>query len=353
MPPRLPGTGSSFTINVNLGDGQVHDLALYAVDWDNKGRSEQIQVINAATGAVLDTETLSSFSGGEYLQWAVSGDVEIKVTSLVSASAVVSGLFLDAPPSVPSDLVEINGTDARELDRRPSARRAMTSPAVTSSLPSYATISITGAIDLHLGGEHDRYPRPPEPERLGPHRHHLVRLGHLHDQRGPDRRQGARPGHLRGRLGQPGADRADPAHQRRHRRRAEHQDDLVVHRRGVPAVGRQRQRGDQGDEAGGAYAVVSGVFLDAAPPRPPHRPRQHVIQTDTTTEGNWIGTYGTQGYDLDGGQASLPSYASITVTGANTGTWASTTADLRGLEDAGGSGRSADLWYSRLPSRST
>ena len=84
---------------MDLTDGQVHDLALYAVDWDNAGRSERIQIIDPGTGAVLDTETLSSFKNGEYLQWAVSGDVEIKVTRLAGSNAVISGLFLDPGPS--------------------------------------------------------------------------------------------------------------------------------------------------------------------------------------------------------------------------------------------------------------
>jgi hypothetical protein len=87
-------SSSGFTIAVGLSDGQVHDLALYAVDWWGQGRSEQIQLINAATGGVLDTETISSFTGGEYLQWAVSGNVVIKVTNLAGPSAVISGLFL-------------------------------------------------------------------------------------------------------------------------------------------------------------------------------------------------------------------------------------------------------------------
>jgi hypothetical protein len=85
---------NGFTIDVDLTDGQVHDLALYAVDWDSLGRSEQFQVIDATTGTVLDTETLASFSGGAYLQWAVSGHVQIKVTDLAGKNAVVSGLFL-------------------------------------------------------------------------------------------------------------------------------------------------------------------------------------------------------------------------------------------------------------------
>ena len=55
--------GSSFTVDVNITDGNAHTLALYAVDWDNKGRSEKIQITDASSGTVLDTETLSSFSG--------------------------------------------------------------------------------------------------------------------------------------------------------------------------------------------------------------------------------------------------------------------------------------------------
>ena len=93
--------GSSFSVDVNLTDGQSHDLALYALDWDAAGRSEQIQITNAATGNLLDTETISSFSGGEYLQWAVSGDVVVNVTCTGGPNAVISGLFFD-PNSTPT-----------------------------------------------------------------------------------------------------------------------------------------------------------------------------------------------------------------------------------------------------------
>ncbi|HZW34270.1 MAG TPA: hypothetical protein VFF52_26340, partial [Isosphaeraceae bacterium] len=95
-------TTTSFTIDVNLTDGQAHDLALYAVDWDNLGRSEQIQLSSATTGAVLDSETVSSFRGGVYLQWNVSGHVVIKVTNLGGCNAVLSGLFFDPPTSTSS-----------------------------------------------------------------------------------------------------------------------------------------------------------------------------------------------------------------------------------------------------------
>ena len=87
-------TSTSMSFNLDLTDGQVHKVSLYAVDWDSTVRSEQVQIIDAATGTVLDTETLSSFHGGEYLSWNLTGNVVIKVTNLnPNSNAVVSGLF--------------------------------------------------------------------------------------------------------------------------------------------------------------------------------------------------------------------------------------------------------------------
>ena len=65
------------------------------MDYDSTVRNEQVQILDATTGTVLDTETLSSFHGGEYLSWNVTGNVVIKVTNLnAKSNAVVSGLFI-------------------------------------------------------------------------------------------------------------------------------------------------------------------------------------------------------------------------------------------------------------------
>ena len=85
---------TGFNIDVDLTDGQVHDLELYFVDWNTTARSEQVQLFAASGGTLLDTETVSSFHSGVYLEWAVSGNVVIKITSLAGANAVLSGLFL-------------------------------------------------------------------------------------------------------------------------------------------------------------------------------------------------------------------------------------------------------------------
>jgi hypothetical protein len=88
---------TSFSVEVKLTDGQPHQLALYALDWDNfgGGRSERIDLIDDATGNVLDSRTISGFQQGEYLAWNVTGSVTVKITSTnANSNAVLSGLFL-------------------------------------------------------------------------------------------------------------------------------------------------------------------------------------------------------------------------------------------------------------------
>jgi hypothetical protein len=83
---------SSFTIDVNLTDGQPHQVALYCVDFDSQNRAQTISVLNPS-GAVLDTRSISGFTNGQYLVWNVSGHVTFKLTSTGGANAVVSGVF--------------------------------------------------------------------------------------------------------------------------------------------------------------------------------------------------------------------------------------------------------------------
>ena len=78
-----------------MTDGATHQVALYLLDWDSNGRGEQIDVLDAVTGKVLDTRTADSFVGGEYLVWDVSGDVAFRLTRKSGNNAVLSSLFFD------------------------------------------------------------------------------------------------------------------------------------------------------------------------------------------------------------------------------------------------------------------
>ena len=167
-----------FSVDINLTDGQSHTVSLYALDWDSHSRSERVDVVDPSTGTVLDSRTLSSFNGGTYLTWSLTGHVQLRFTTLGGANAVVGGLFF-----------------------------------------------------------------------------------------------------------------------------------------GIPAT----------------PASISTTLLSS----------------DTTTQGSWEGHYGSDGYDIIGGQANLPTYASVTPLGQSSWTWASSTTDVRALQKGGSAtDRIASCWYS-------
>ena len=73
----------------------------------------------------------------------------------------------------------------------------------------------------------------------------------------------------------------------------------------------------------------------------------NLIAQDTTTQGTWIGHYGTQGYDVVGNTVSLNNFGTVSPSGESTLTWATSTTDTRALENAGGTtGRVAAAWSS-------
>ena len=81
--------------DINLTDGQPHRLALYNLDFDFLGRSQRIDVRDAVSGALLNSQTLTDFTDGRYLVWQLTGHVVVQITRLGGLNAVVSGLFFD------------------------------------------------------------------------------------------------------------------------------------------------------------------------------------------------------------------------------------------------------------------
>ncbi|MGA2715070.1 MAG: hypothetical protein ABSG41_18375 [Bryobacteraceae bacterium] len=86
-------SSTNFTIDVNLTDGLTHQIALYALDWDNESRVQRVDVIDANSQTILDTRNVSNFRIGEYLVWNVQGHVTFRVTNLGPGNGVVSGIF--------------------------------------------------------------------------------------------------------------------------------------------------------------------------------------------------------------------------------------------------------------------
>ncbi|NQV34463.1 MAG: discoidin domain-containing protein [Phycisphaeraceae bacterium] len=83
------------TIDLNLTDGRAHQVALCFLDWDSTVRTQTIEVQDADTGELLDSQDIADFGDGLYLVWDIKGHVVFNVIHTGGANAVISGLFFD------------------------------------------------------------------------------------------------------------------------------------------------------------------------------------------------------------------------------------------------------------------
>lgn len=92
---------SSFTVSLKLLDGDLHSLSIYFLDWNtSNARLQRVEFIDSATGTVLTSHILSSFSGGVYLTSTIRGSVDVRLTSIAGPGPVLSGIFLDQDSNV-------------------------------------------------------------------------------------------------------------------------------------------------------------------------------------------------------------------------------------------------------------
>ncbi|MGD1211782.1 MAG: DUF4082 domain-containing protein, partial [Candidatus Acidiferrales bacterium] len=89
----------SYSFDLNFTDGQPHLFALYALDWDDVGRSEVIQIQDAATGFPLYSLPIDDFILGSYLVWNITGHVTITVTVVNGMSASTNAAFFGGSAS--------------------------------------------------------------------------------------------------------------------------------------------------------------------------------------------------------------------------------------------------------------
>ena len=146
---------TSFTVDVDFTDGKTHDLELYFLDWDSTGRSEQVQISNASTGAVLDTETVSSFHAGVYDNWQVSGNVVITITRLTGAQRGPQRPVHRPDPV--GDVPQAGHDDARKLDRY-LRHAGLRRHRQRDQPPLLRHRHAQRPDELYLGGQHHRPP---------------------------------------------------------------------------------------------------------------------------------------------------------------------------------------------------
>ena len=324
---------SSFTVNVDVTDGNSHNLELYALDFDDHSRSETVQLSDAITGAVLDTETLSSYSGGDYLIWTISGNVLITFTNTGRTMPCSTGcsstrLGLRSQQRPPS--LSVRTPRPGQLDRRlrlPGLRHHRRPEQRTQLRHHHARRADT----LHLVHQLQRWPRSGNRDTPGqqPRRRGLVRLVQLHGRCRCDRRQFPQPGTLRPGLRRSLTERDGPAQRRHHGGGAGYGDPVELLGRRVLDLDHLGQRADHIHQYGPEPMPCSTACSSTRSRSPPPNPgTASFVGTDTSTRGNWIGVYGSQGYDIIGGPSSA-TYATIKPNGQATYVWSTTSNDGR------------------------
>jgi glucose/arabinose dehydrogenase len=144
--------GSAFSLDLNLTDATPHQIAFYGLDWDGGGRAERVDVIDASSGTVLDTRTLTQFSGGQYLVWTVAGHVVFRVTLTGGLNAIMSALFVDGASggggggggTAAASFVRTD-TTTRGSWRGVYGNQGHAIATLASALPAYAQVTVSGA----------------------------------------------------------------------------------------------------------------------------------------------------------------------------------------------------------------
>lgn len=82
-------------LQLTFKDQQPHKVSLYFLDWDKANRIQKVEVMDRATGAILDSRELRNFQNGTYLSYTITGNATIRLTNAGPANAVISGIFFD------------------------------------------------------------------------------------------------------------------------------------------------------------------------------------------------------------------------------------------------------------------
>jgi hypothetical protein len=349
-------SATSFTVDVNLTDGQSHQVALYLLDWDNGGRAERVDVLDASSGAVLGRQAVSGFSGGEYLVFTVSGHVQFRITNLAGPNAVLSGLFFggagSTPPPPPSATAAFVKTDATTQGTWQGAYGADGYNVVgtTASYPTYATVAPSGQSSWTWAASTTDVRALQQPGSTTTRIAATWYAGGSFtvDVNLTDGQQHQLALYLLDWDSQGRSERVD-----------------VLDASTGSVLGSQTATGFVGGQylvwnlsghvqlkftdLSGPNAVLSGLFFGAAgnpPPPPTPSGTAAFVKADSTTQGTWQGVYGASGYNVIGTTPSYPAYAQVTPSGQSSWTWAASTSDVRALQKPGSTtDRIAAAWY--------
>lgn len=101
------GIRNTMAFTVRCKETRTYQIALYFVDWDNKGRSLGVSMHDADTlDLIAPKKVIKSFAGGKYLIYSYNKSATFRIEHVRGDNAVLSGLFFDAAPPNSSPVLD-------------------------------------------------------------------------------------------------------------------------------------------------------------------------------------------------------------------------------------------------------
>ncbi len=250
-----------FVVDLPITDTNSHQFSVYCLDWDNLGRSEKLEILDAS-GNVLNTQNISLNGAGVWLVWNISGHAQLRVTRTGGLNAVISGIMFGGGVTAPVSVTISPATATlHQNEVQP----------FTATVADSTNTAVTWSINPNVGAIS-------------------------------------------------GALYTAPA-----------------------TITTQQQVTITATSVADATKYASAT-ITLLPTQATGASAQFVV-ADTTTQGNWKGAYGTDGYNVINNAASYPSYVTPVASGISSYTWAASTTEGRALQQAAGSSRIAGVWY--------
>jgi hypothetical protein len=73
--------GQSLSFQLNSANNQTHRVAVYLCDYLYQGESVTVEVLDSATGNVLNTQVVASYTAGIYLVYNYQGNITFLITN--------------------------------------------------------------------------------------------------------------------------------------------------------------------------------------------------------------------------------------------------------------------------------
>ena len=348
-------SSGSMMLDLDWSGSTGEQAAIYFLDYDGAGRVQEVDFYDAATGALLNTTTLSSFENGTYLAFTLDRDINVYVTRVSGPDAVVSGVFFGGSAGSYTPPLAVT-TDTTTAGNWSSSYGAS----------GYAILTHAGMVpsggDLHAYGAAARVWANPDSNPASLHKvNSTERLAASFysqsmvfdfDWNGSSAEQAAMyfmDWDAAGRVQKVDFYDATTGSLLTSMTLSGFQNGVYL------VFSLDRDINVYITSIAGPDAVISGVFYGG--PRQTSTlssqafaantsPSPSVAAIDSETQGNWISKYGSQGAVIVGEGADWPDTLGYTPYNHQEHIWASDSDSPAALEKLSGSGRIAAAWYS-------